>query len=95
MKDASIAYIGTHRHSTRVGANESYIYTYLYKICLDIAPDAKTLTLPKDAGVALFAVTLSDNSNDDTKPATEMRALPHETAKVEYTTEPVAASRRR
>jgi len=51
--------------------------------------------LPKDAGVALFAVTLSDNSNDDTKPATEMRALPHETAKVAYTTEPVAASRRR
>ena len=95
MKDASIAYIGTHRHSSRVGGNESYIYTYLYKICLDIAPDAKALTLPKDAGVALFAVTLSDNSNDDTKPATEMRALPHETAKVEYTTEPVAASRRR
>ena len=90
MKDASIAYIGTHRHSSWVGGNESYIYTYLYKICLDIAPDAKALTLPKDAGVALFAVTLSDNS-----PATEMRALPHETAKVEYTTEPVAASRRR
>ena len=95
MKDASIAYVGTHRHSSRAGGNESYIYTYLYKICLDIAPDAKALTLPKDAGVALFAVTLSDNSNDDTKPATEMRALPHETAKVEYTTEPVAASRRR
>ena len=54
MKDASIAYIGTHRHSSRVGGNESYIYTYLYKICLDIAPDAKALTLPKDAGVALI-----------------------------------------
>ena len=73
----------------------SPIFILICIICLDIAPDAKALTLPKDAGVALFAVTLSDNSNDDTKPATEMRALPHETVKVEYTTEPVAASRRR
>ena len=95
MKDASIAYVGTHRHSSRAGGNESYIYTYLYKICLNITSDARTLILPKDAGVALFAVTLSDNSNDDTRPAAEIRALPHETVKVEYTTEPVAASRHR
>lgn len=95
MKDASIAYVGTHRHSSRAGGNESYIYTYLYKICLDITSDARTLILPKDAGVALFAVTLSDNSNDDTRPAAEIRALPHETVKVEYTTEPVTASRHR
>ena len=95
MKDASIAYVGTHRHSSRAGGNESYIYTYLYKICLDITSDARTLILPKDAGVALFAVTLSDNSNEDTRPAAEIRALPHETVKVEYTTEPVTASRHR
>lgn len=95
MKDASIAYVGTHRHSSRAAGNESYIYTYLYKICLDITSDARTLILPKDAGVALFAVTLSDNSNDDTRPAAEIRALPHETVKAEYTTEPVAASRHR
>lgn len=95
MKDASIAYVGTHRHSSRAGGNESYIYTYLYKICLDITSDARTLILPKDAGVALFAVTLSDNLNDDTRPAAEIRALPHETVKVEYTTEPVAVSRHR
>lgn len=95
MKDASIAYVGTHRHSSRAGGNESYIYTYLYKICLDITSDARTLILPKDAGVALFAVTLSDNSNDDTRPAAEIRVLPHETVKVEYTTEPVTASRHR
>lgn len=95
MKDASIAYVGTHRHSSRAGGNESYIYTYLYKICLNITSDARTLILPKDAGVALFAVTLSDNLNDDTRPAAEIRALPHETVKVEYTTEPVAASSHR
>lgn len=94
MKDAPIAYVGTHRHSSDAGGNESYVYTYLYKVGIDVAPDARTLTLPKDAGVAVFAATLSDNANDDTKPAWEMRALPYITKKTEYTTTPAKRSRR-
>ena len=94
LKDGSIAYLGAHRHSSKFG-NESYIYTYLYKIAIDIDKNTRKLILPQDPGVALFAVTLSDNVNDDTKAAMEMRAVPYETRKVEYTNEPLAVGRRR
>jgi alpha-mannosidase len=83
MHDASIAYLGTHRHNGKVG-NESYTYTYLYKIAIDIDKNARTLKLPKNQSIALFAVTLSDNPNADTKSVHEMRALPHITKNIIY-----------
>ena len=74
IKDGSIAYLGTHRHSEKYG-NESYTYTYLFKIGVDIDKNTRTITLPNDRNIALFALTLSDNQNA-IKPAMEMRALP-------------------
>ncbi|GHT03054.1 alpha-mannosidase [Bacteroidia bacterium] len=74
IRDASIAYLGTHRHNEKKG-NESYIYTYLYKMGIPVEANTKTLTLPKDRNIALFAVTLSDNPNA-VQSAGEMRALP-------------------
>ncbi|GHT77673.1 alpha-mannosidase [Bacteroidia bacterium] len=74
LRKASIAYLGTHRHSEKKG-NESYVYTYLYKFGIPVTATARTLVLPKDKNVALFAVTLSDNPNQ-VQPANELRALP-------------------
>ena len=74
IKDGSIAYLGTHRHSEKYG-NESYTYTYLYKIGIAIDKNDRTLTLPNDRNIAVFAATLSDNPNE-IQPAMEMRALP-------------------
>lgn len=62
---------------------------YLYKVCLDIPANARMLVLSKDAGIALFAATLTDNMNYDTKPLTEMRVLPSVTKQIDYTTEPI------
>ena len=73
IRDGSIAWLGTHRHSEKYG-NESYTYTYLYKICIDIDKDTKAVVLPKDRNLAVFAATLSDNPND-IKPAMEMASL--------------------
>ena len=47
------------------------------------------LVLPEDAGIAVFAATLTDNQNYDVKPVTEMRVLPYQTKEIEYTSESV------
>lgn len=94
IKDASIGYIANHKHSARKG-NDSYNFAYLYKVCLDIPANARMLILPKDAGIALFAATLTGNQNYDTKSVTEMRVLPYQTKSIEYTSEPVPFYRER
>ncbi len=77
VKDASLAYVGSHRHNR--GGNEAYTFTYMYKLCLTVPEGAKELQLPDDDNIAVFAVTLSDNVCDNVKPAGEMRALPQQT----------------
>ena len=84
LKDGSFGYIANHKHSAHKG-NDSYNFVYLFKVCLDIEPGARTLTLPKDAGVALFAVTLTDGACHDVEAATEMLVIPAQTKKIEYT----------
>lgn len=75
VKNGDLAYVGTHRHSADHG-NESYVFTYMYKIRLPVEAGAKELTLPKDRNVVVFAVTMSDNQNDNLPPLNEIRALP-------------------
>ena len=84
LKDGSFGYIANHKHCAHKG-NDSYSFVYLYKVCIDIEPGAGTLTLPKDAGVALFAATLTDSACHDVKAATEMRVIPEQTREIEYT----------
>jgi alpha-mannosidase len=88
LKEGSFAFIANHRHSERKG-NDAYSLVYLFKICLDIDKNARMLVLPKDPGIALFAATLTDNRNHDTKAAVEMRRLPQQTTDVNYTADPV------
>lgn len=75
VKNGDLAYVGTHRHSADHG-NESYVFTYMYKIGLPVEAGAKELMLPKDRNVVIFAVTMSDNQNDNLPPLNEIRALP-------------------
>jgi len=94
LKEGSFGYIANHKHSEKKG-NDSYSFVYLYKVCLEINPDAQMLILPKDAGIAVFAATLTDNPNYDTKAATEMRVIPYQTKKIEYTSRPMPFFRER
>jgi len=57
--DANVAYVGTHRHDRTTG-NESYIFTYMYKIAIPITPVTTQIVLPKDKKVIIFSATLSD-----------------------------------
>lgn len=94
LKDGSFGCIANHKHSERKG-NDSYKFAYLYKVCLDIPEDARTLTLPKDAGIAVFAATLADDPNHDTIDVSPMRIIPAQTVPIEYTTRPVPFFRER
>ena len=87
VKDGHFGYVFSHRHSASAG-NEPYGLAYLYKIHLDIPEGAKSLTLPEDAGIAVFAVTLSDERASQTQSAAELRALPEGCRENEYITEP-------
>lgn len=85
VKNATVAYIGDHRHSGRLG-NESYLFTYMFKIALPITVETKMVELPDNENILVFAATLSDNPADDIKPAMEMRALPYNAPDVLYKT---------
>ena len=94
MKSMAPAYTADHRHN-RVKGNDSYTFAYLFKLRLDIPEDARTLVLPLDAGVAVFAATLAADPEADTVPAAEFRFLPETTKPVEYTDEPIVFRMRR
>ncbi|MFT0280168.1 hypothetical protein ACMSEZ_09475 [Bacteroides thetaiotaomicron] len=79
IRNASLAYIGSHRHTEK--GNDTYIYTYMYKLGIELPQEAHTLVLPKDENIAVFAITLSDNYIDDISTANEMRTLPLEVSK--------------
>lgn len=70
MKDAAIAYVGTHRHRGDV-CNLAYDFSYMYLVSLDIPAGATSVTLPDDRNVAVFAMTASDSPIDEVTLATE------------------------
>lgn len=69
LKDATIGYVGTHRHKGDVG-NLPYDFSYMYLVCLDIPAGAESITLPENGNVAIFAMTASENPLAQVAPAT-------------------------
>jgi len=69
---AEIAFVGTHRHSSATNADAPYEFTYMFKYCIEISKGAKTLVLPADSKVLLFAASLAANENDDITPAVNL-----------------------
>lgn len=89
IRSTPLAYVADHKHSAAKG-NASYDFAYIYKIRLDIPENARTLVMPRDAGVAVFGVALSGDENLQAQPLTEMRALPEATVTQHVTDVPVA-----
>ena len=59
LKDAEVAYIGTHSHSSM--EDKPYVFTYMFKYGIDIPKGAKTITLPNDRNIVVFAATLTED----------------------------------
>lgn len=70
LKDAEIAYVGTHRHAP--GGDEAYEYTYMFKFGLDIPKGATSLILPDNKQIVLFAATLVKEDQPQVTPASNL-----------------------
>jgi alpha-mannosidase len=66
IKRDTIAWFGKHRHSQT--ANDAYRLTYMFKYALDIPIGCKSVILPDNEKIKIFAVTVANNLNDATKP---------------------------
>jgi alpha-mannosidase len=63
-----VGWFGTHRHTAK-GENEAYRFTYLYLIRLNIPSGARTLTLPPEPRLRLFAATVANANQDQVRAA--------------------------
>ncbi len=72
LKDADIAHVGTHKHSSKGNKDLPYDYTYMFRIGLDIPVGAKTLVLPDNSNVVIFAATAADDRTTETAPACDL-----------------------
>lgn len=73
----NIAFIATHRHNIITNGNDPYKFLYIFKYAIPISESSERLTLPDDPNVIVFAVTVSDNENDDAIPVTTVENLPN------------------
>lgn len=65
-KRDNIAWYASHCHSAK--ANEAYQYSYLYKYEINLPKGAKSVTLPKNENIKIFAITVANNTNEDVTP---------------------------
>ena len=72
----NVAFTATHRHNVSVSQNDSYNFMYMYKYCIPVNGNVSTLTLPKNNDILVFAISLSDNENDNITPASVITSLP-------------------
>jgi alpha-mannosidase len=59
-KPAPVAWFASHRHLAD-GANDLYMYSYLFAYAVDLPAGAKALVLPDDTKVKILAATLTDD----------------------------------
>lgn len=72
MKQADIAYVATHKHSMTENRDVPYEFAYMFCIAIDIPAGAKSVTLPYDPRVIVFAATVAADQNNLTVPAADL-----------------------
>lgn len=64
LKNADIAWVGTHRHEMSKNEDLPYEFTYMFGLVLDIPAKAQTLVLPENANIVVFsAVAVNEQMN--------------------------------
>jgi len=66
LKAGRPAWWASHRHAK--GQDDVYAYAYLFAIAVEVPAGAKTLTLPRDSRVKVFAVTTATRDNAGVRP---------------------------
>jgi len=65
VKRDNIAWFASHRHDSYPSANDAYQYCYMYKYEINLPQGARTLTLPNNKRIRIFAATLAKNNAED------------------------------
>lgn len=68
IKRLPVAWNCSHRHAKASNEDEAYQRVYLFRLGFDLPKGTKTLTLPNDDRVRVFALTLARNTNDGVRP---------------------------
>jgi alpha-mannosidase len=61
VKPAELGWYASHHH-TASGLNEPYQYSYLFAYALPVPAGAKTLTVPKNDKVRVFAISVAEEN---------------------------------
>ncbi len=67
VKKDNIAWFASHRHLSYPSKNDAYQYSYIYKYEINIPKGAKSITLPNNQRIKIFAVTVGKNANGELK----------------------------
>ena len=59
IKPATLAWYTSHHH-TADGLNQPYQYSYIFVYALDLPANAKTITLPENAGVRILGMSVAE-----------------------------------
>ena len=70
LKDAEVAYVGTHRHSGE--GDQPYEFTYMFKLAIDLPEKATEVVLPDNKDIVIFAATLTDVAAAPVCPVSEL-----------------------
>ena len=70
LKDAEVAYVGTHRHSGE--GDQPYEFTYMFKLAIDLPEKATEVVLPDNKDIVIFAATLTDVAVAPVCPVSEL-----------------------
>jgi alpha-mannosidase len=64
-KRDNIAWFASHCHVAYPTRNDAYKYCYMFKYEITIPKGAKSLTLPSNQNIRIFAISVANNDNDD------------------------------
>ncbi|MDP4275645.1 MAG: alpha-mannosidase, partial [Bacteroidota bacterium] len=67
LREDNIAWYASHYHAAYPSKNETYQYSYIFKYGINLPQGAKTITLPDNGRIKVFAITLVKAKGDDIK----------------------------
>jgi alpha-mannosidase len=67
LKGDNIAWFASHRHLAYPSKNEAYQYTYIYKYEINLPKNAKSITLPNNERIKIFAISLTKDEVNNIK----------------------------
>ena len=72
VKDAGYAFVGTHKHNAKQNKDVPYEFTYMFCIPIDLPAGTRSITLPVNKKVMVFAATAVQDDVNNVSPASDI-----------------------